>query len=203
MSDTSDNQVCAEAQELIDRAWVSEDPDTAEALLKQAHALLVPLVSRGVSHAQYLCASGTLSTELKDEDEFEKRYLELIEAASKQGHAKAQFHLGQAYDNGGDLGHHPELSAYWFRLSAEQGYCYAQWVHGLNLMNGTGVARNVELGLEYIQRAADGKFEGALQFVADAYAEGKHGYPKDSELSQMWRAKLSDPDVIGYRLHES
>ena len=197
MANGSDDRICAEAEELVDRAWVTEDPDTVDALLKEAHRLLVPLVAKGLPHAQYLHACCTLGTEGKDEAEYDRRYCELIEAAAKQGHAKAQFRLGQLYDDG-ELGRNPELSAHWFKLSAEQGYPYAQWVHGLNLMNGTGMEKDPQLGLQYIQRAADGKFEGALQFVADAYAEGKHGYSKDPELSQRWRSKLSDLDVTGY-----
>jgi hypothetical protein len=54
------------------------------------------------------------------------------------------------------------------------------------------------LGITFIRKAAENKFEGALQFIADAYEEGKFGFPKDLQLAAFWREKLQDDDVIGY-----
>jgi TPR repeat protein len=77
-------------------------------------------------------------------------------------------------------------------------YAYAQWVHGLNLLNGTGIPADVELGLQFIRKAADGKFEGAIKFVADAYAQGRYDFPRDEALAQQWLAKLDSAEIIGY-----
>jgi len=198
MYTNEDVEACAEAERLIDTAWTSEDPVASGSFLKQAYFLLRPLVEKRMPHALYLHACCTLSHEVKDEQEFDRRYFGLIKEAAEKGHAKAQFRLGQAYDRGGDLGEDPQQSAAWFRKSAEQGYAYAQWVHGLNLLKGEAVPRDDKLGIEYIQKAAAGKFEGALEFIANAYAEGQHGFPRDESRSQTWRAKLKEPGVIGY-----
>jgi TPR repeat protein len=97
-----------------------------------------------------------------------------------------------------DLEHAAEKSAYWFSLSAEQRYVHGQWVHGWNLFGGRGLPKDEALGITFICKAAENKFEGALQFIADAYEEGKFGFPKDPQLAAFWREKLQDDDVIHY-----
>jgi uncharacterized protein len=89
---------------------------------------------------------------------------------------RAQFMLGQMYEPDNDLPADAVASASSFEKSALQGYPYAQWVHGINLLDGRSVESNEALALDFIQRAAEGRFEGAIEFVADAYAAGTHGY---------------------------
>jgi uncharacterized protein len=193
-----DNASCDEAERLIKAFCSTEDKEAGGELRRKAGELLLPLVKRGMPHARYLYACYLLAKEITDKAAYEQRYFSLIESAAHQGHAKAQFRLGQAYDEGGELGHNAAVSAHWFKLSAEQGYAYAQWVHGLNLLHGVGTAKDEDQGLVYIRRAAEGKFEGAIQFISDAYSEGRFGFPKDKLHSEEWRKKLQDPDVVGY-----
>jgi TPR repeat protein len=186
---------CAEAEQLIDR-WGARGEDES---MDRAYQLLVPLVEKQMPAAMYLYACYLVSRECANEEDAERRYIELIQAAAHAGHAAAQFRLGQELDRGGDLlPHDAEQSANWFRLAAEQGDPYAQWVHGLNLLSGLGIPKDEALGLQFIERAAVGKFGGALEFLADAYLVGAHGYPKDESKSQLLRKRLQDPDVIGF-----
>jgi TPR repeat protein len=101
--------------------------------LRDARKLLKSLVEKNIAEAQYLAASFALADEFTSDADFNKWRYNLIHQAAESGHARAQFVLGQAYGQYGDLEHDPEKSAYWFSLSAEQGYPPAQWEHGLNL----------------------------------------------------------------------
>jgi uncharacterized protein len=188
----------AAAERLVDAATSASNEAASGDLMEQAHRLLLPLVERRLPAAQYLYACYFLSREYKRAKEIEPRFIELIQASARAGHAAAQFRLGQMLDRGGELGHNAQQSARWFRLSAEQGYAYAQWVHGLNLLFGTGLQKDETLGLQFIERAAAAKLEGVLAFLADAYAAGKYGYPKDEEKAAAFRQRLQAPDVIGF-----
>jgi TPR repeat protein len=176
----------------------AENADHASRGLRDARKLLKPLVEKSIAEAQYLAASFALAHEFKSDAAFEKWRYDLLHKAAGSGYAPAQFALGQAYDRGGDLGHDPEKSAYWFSLSAEQAYPHGQWVHGCNLLGGSGLPKDEALGITFIRKAAENKFEGALQFIADAYEDGKFGFRKDPQLATFWRKKLQDDDVIGY-----
>jgi len=193
-----DRADCAEAESLVDRAMHTSDQAVCDELMDRAYQLLVPLVTKQMPAAQYLYACDFLSRECEREEDIERRYIELIQAAARAGHASAQFRLGQMLDRGGELDHDAKQSAYWFRLLAEQGDPYAQWVHGLNLLSGDGLPKDESLGLKFIERAAAGKFEGALDFLADAYAAGTYGYPKDEKQAEFLRQHMLDADVIGY-----
>jgi hypothetical protein len=65
-------------------------------------------------------------------------------------------------------------------------------------LSGRGISKDEELGLTFIKEAGDEKFEGAIKFIVDAYANGTYGYPKDEEKSAIWWKKLTSKDVIHY-----
>lgn len=189
---------CARAEALIDQAYECTDESLHDSLLAQAHELLAPLVAAGTPEALYLHACCTLSREGLDDQAFEARYIALIQQAAHAGDQRAQFRLGQMYEPDSELPAHAQASAYWFEMSALQGYPYAQWVHGLNLWTGHGRPRDEALGLDFIRRAAEGRFEGAIQFVADAYSAGKHGFAKDEAQAELWRQRLNESGLLRY-----
>lgn len=196
--DQKDLAECADAEDLVARAMHMADSTARDELLERAYRLLLALVGKQLPTAQYLYACNFLSRECDRQEAIEARYIELIQAAAHAGHVHAQFRLGQMYDRGGELDHDAEQSAHWFQLSAEQGDPYAQWVHGVNLLHGAGLAQDQALGLKFIERAAAGKFEGALAFLAEAYATGDYGYPKDEKRAESYRQHMLDADVIGF-----
>ncbi|MCP3703715.1 MAG: hypothetical protein GY954_12405 [Alteromonas sp.] len=65
-------------------------------------------------------------------------------------------------------------------------------------LSGEGIEKNEEMGLAFIKRSAELKFEGAVKFMADACASGTHGQEKNEEKSALWWKKLSDPALIHY-----
>ncbi len=177
---------------------LAENADCASRGLRDARRLLKPLVEKNIAEAQYLAASFALANEFESDAAFEKWRYDLLQKAAESGYAPAQFSLGQAYGRGGDLGYDPEKSAYWFSLSAEQGYPQGQWEHGLNLLGGSGLPKDEALGIAFIRKAAENKYQGALEFIADAYDAVKFGFQKDPQLATFWREKLKDDDVIHY-----
>jgi hypothetical protein len=198
MTKSAEEKICAQAERLINRAHTSVDEREYEPLLREAYGLLLPLVSAEHPAAMFLHGCNTLSFELLDDTAFEEEYIALMQRAANLGHPKAQFVLGQMYEKGGELDADPEASATWFEKSALQGYAYAQWVHGLNLLTGVGLPRNEPLGLDFIRKAADGKFEGAIEFMIQAYENGEHGFALDAEIASDWRRRLLDPEVIPF-----
>jgi TPR repeat protein len=129
-----------------------------------------------------------------DWDEFEKRHLFEVSAAAEAGSASAQFQLACTLDNEPTI----RESSLLFKAAAEQGHTYSKWCYGLNLLSGRGIEKNEALGLLYIEAAGKEKFEGAIQFLPRAYAEGTYGYPKDEGVAAAWWAKLKDNDVVRY-----
>jgi TPR repeat protein len=198
MTSPDNAEVCTRAEALIDQAFNSEDEVLGDALKRQAHQLLAPLVAAGFPEALYLHACCTLYLEGLEDQAQEERYITLIQRAAHGGEERAQFRMGQMHEPESELEADAAASAHWFELSAMQGYPYAQWVHGLNLRTGHGRPRDEALGLDFIRRAAEGRFEGAIQFVADAYAAGTHGYPKDEVQAEIWRRRLDEPGVMSY-----
>jgi TPR repeat protein len=195
---TTDEENCARAEALIHQAYECSDQPLSDTLMRQAHQMLAPLVAAGVPEALYLHACSTLSFEGLDEEAHGQRYIELIRQSAHAGNKRAQFRLGQMYEPDSELDADPAASALWFEKSAMQGHPYAQWVHGLNLLNGNGGRRDEALALDFIRRAAEGRFEGAIQFVADAYASGIYGLQKDEAAAEIWRRRLDEPGVMRY-----
>lgn len=70
----------------------------------------------------------------------------------------------------------------------------------MNLLGGRGLPKDGALGITYIRKAAENKYEGSLKFIADAYEgeEGKFGFQKDPQMATFWREKLQDDDVFHY-----
>jgi TPR repeat protein len=85
-----------------------------------------------------------------------------------------------------------------FHLQPNKAIPPAEWEHGLNLLGGTGLSKDEALGITFIRKAAENKYEGVLQFIADAYEEGKFGFQKDPQLATFWREKIQNDDVIHY-----
>lgn len=194
--DRSDQSIIDEAKALLKAANYSSDFELHEDLRKRALALLAPLVERKQPEALYL--SIRVSHDPQDPEYTEEKardlFLSLLREAAEAGSIEAKFRLACELDEDKTR----EEASKLFQEAAEAGHAYAMWVHGLNLYGGTGLPQNKEKGIEFILKAADLKFEGAIQFVSDAYASGLHGFPKDEVESAKWLKKLRDKDLITY-----
>ena len=127
-------------------------------------------------------------------EEFDVAYRAQVEAAAAAGSIEAQFRLACELDQPETR----ERSADLFKQAAQAGYPYAMWCHGLDLLSGNGLAKNELAGLDYIRRAGELKFEGAIHFISAAYGSGSHGFPIDKEQAALWWKRLADTDLIRY-----
>lgn len=184
-----------EARALWNAACRATDEFRYDQLILWTREVLRPLVEAKNPEALWLqcCLPREWGEHISDEEN-DRRYLLQVREAADAGNPEAKFYLACEMDE------EPTIteSARLFKEAAEQGYSYAKWCHGLNLLSGRGVEKNEALGLRYIQESADEKFEGAIKFLADAYAYGGYGFPKDQSIAASWWSKLKHRDVIRY-----
>ena len=187
--------IIKEAKALLNAAWNTPSPERYAQLLGWVRESLQPLAEEKYPDALWLlCSMPKENSENLDWKEFERRHLLEVRAAAEAGSASAQFHLACELDSEPTV----RESSLLFKAAAEQGHTYSKWCYGLNLLSGRGIDKDEALGLRYIEAAGNEKFEGAIQFLSKAYAEGTYGYPKDEGVAAAWWAKLKDKDVIRY-----
>jgi TPR repeat protein len=77
-----------------------------------------------------------------------------------------------------------------------QGYAPAQWVFGIDTLNGIGVDENHEKGRFFIELSAGQGYEYALDFLIESYAKGNNGFAVDEKESNKWVfvKNLMNPD---------
>lgn len=186
--------IITEIKALLHAAWNTTDDLRFETLIEWVNSLLQPLLDIEYPEALWIKCIMPITDDSISDEEFDKMHLAQVRKAAEAGNISAKFSLACILDE------EPTLveSASLFKEAAEAGHVYSKWCHGLNLLSGRGIQKNKELGLSYIKEAGEAKFEGAIKFIADAYANGTYGYPKDEEKSAIWWKKLSNKDVIGY-----
>ena len=185
----------AEAKALIHAAYKSTDDQRMDTLVNWAYEILRPLAEAGVPEALWLTSSlSQVWGKTVHEKDFATEYKRRLREAAAAGDPSAQFQWACELDHESRF----EESSAFYRAAAAQGHAYAQWCYGLNLVNGQGVPKDPQLGVSYILRSGEGKFEGAIRFLAEAYANGTHGFPKDEEASAAWWKKLSDKALVRY-----
>ena len=182
-----------EAKALLEAAWNTSDENRYDQLIAWAREIIEPLAKSGYPPALWLKCSLPYDADLSEEV-VEKLHREQVEKAVAAGNVDAKFNLAIELDEEPTQ----KRSASLFKEVAETGHAYAMWCHGLNLLSGNGLEKNEQEGLSFIIKSAENKFEGAIQFVANAYANGTYGFSKDEEASALWWKKLYDSDVISY-----
>ena len=184
-----------EAKALLNAAWNTPSQSRYHQLVSWAQESLQPLID--VNHPEalwLLCSIPKEGTEHLSADEFDRQYMNEVRAAAEAGSSSAKFFLACELDAEPTIQESAEL----FKEAADQGHSYSKWCHGLNLLSGRGSEKDEALGLRYIEEAANEKFEGAIQFLYNAYTNGTYGYPKDESVAASWWIKLKDKDVIRY-----
>ncbi len=108
-----------------------------------------------------------------DGEAFFPKAVEAIRKLADSGDAIALFHMGKFYDNGNGVDKAPEEAAKWYELAARKGEIRA--CHNLALMKlrGDEIARDIEGGLELLERAADAGEPDSAEIAADYYRRRK------------------------------
>ena len=102
-----------------------------------------------------------------------------------QGHAEAQYELGNMYARGLGVTEDDAAALRWFRRAADQGHAEAEFFIGWMYVNGEGVAQDHAEGLRWYRRAAGRGHAPAQIKLGNMYGFGE-GTARDDVLSHMW-----------------
>lgn len=184
--------VLNEAKVLLDvRACCSSETVISE-IENWVRQLLRPLADNGDAHASYLL--GGLENELHSGESFDDFVLNQFLTGADANIPEAMFYLAHWYWENGQKAKALPL----YKKAAEAGHAYAMWCYGLDLMSGSGGEEDQQEGLRQIEKAAHLKFEGAIQFMANAYASGQYGFTKDDRRAAEWFREMGSPDLIRF-----
>jgi len=118
------------------------------------------------------------------DDNFEKA-VPLLEALAKEGHAEAQYILGDCYADGEGVTQNDAKAIEWYKKSAEQGNVDAQLTLGFAYDQGKGVPQDYAKAAEWYRKAVDQGNVEAGAYLADLYFHGdgiSQDYAKAFEL---------------------
>lgn len=189
-------------------SWIKHEPsiqkllDTARRHLKhdrftEASAVLVPLVANENPEALYLGASYSWDNETVQA--FESRYLDWITRAAKQDFPPALFVLGVCYNTGDLVNIDKHKAAQLFKRAAELKHAASEYTHAIDLLYGTnGIEKNEAMGIKFLLKAKEHKFQGAFELLARVYEKGEFGFQVDPSKAASLRAEAHGEGVIGW-----
>jgi len=159
--------------------------------VEDARKVLEPIALIGEPTAVTLLSQ--ISHESEAQDAWEARQRVAVEAAATKGFAPALYLLGLCYDEG-ELGYpvSKAKAAKLFAQAAEKGHVHSQWIHALDLLNGSnGVQRDESLGRIYLQHAAEANLKRALESLAEFHRTGAFGFSRDEQLAAQIAARAA------------
>jgi len=116
-----------------------------------------------------------------------------IRSAAEQGDAKAQFTLGEMYDQGRGVEQDYAEAAKWYQKSAKQGNADAQYSLGWMYAVGRGVTRDDAEAVKWYRQAAEQGHTVAQVNLGMMYAEGRGVAQNDAEAAK-WYAKVGEQE---------
>ena len=111
---------------------------------------------------------------------YEEKSLAWYRKAAEQGHAGAQFAVGEACRNGSGIPRDKDEALRWYRKAAEQGHAEAQYRLALMYHDGDGVPMDKAEVIRLFRMAAKGGDAEALWRLGKMYEKGD-GLPQDRE----------------------
>jgi TPR repeat protein/serine/threonine protein kinase len=108
--------------------------------------------------------------------------------AAEQGHAVAQFSLGNCYYNGSGVAQDCQKAFYWYTKAAEQGHAVAQLGLGNCYYNGFGVAKDYKKAVYWYTKAAEQGHAVAQCSLGTRYYNGE-GVAQDYNKAVYWYTK--------------
>jgi len=115
--------------------------------------------------------------------------------AAEQGDARAQFKLGEMYDNGEGVPQDYAEAMKWWRKAAEQGVPEAQHNLGVMYDNGRGVPQDYAEAMQWYRKAAKQGHAPAQSNIGYMYSHGE-GVPQDKAEAMKWYRKASEQGII-------
>ena len=99
--------------------------------------------------------------------------LKLLSPLAQNGHATAQYNLGEMYYNGNGVAQDYKEAMKWYRLAADQGLAGAQNILGYMYFIGRGVTQDYNEAVKWYRLAADQGLAGAQYFTGLLYYKGR------------------------------
>lgn len=106
-------------------------------------------------------------------------------ALAEQGHADAQYKLGDMYSHGQGVLRDDKQAVNWYTRAAGQGHADAQTMLGVIYDHGLGVQEDDKQAVNWYTRAAGQNHVDAQFSLGLMYAEGR-GVPQDDIRAYMW-----------------
>lgn len=111
--------------------------------------------------------------------------------AAEQGHADAQYQLGECYRYGWGVKENKGLAAKWYGRAAEQEHADAQYQLGECYLFGEGLNENEESAVKWYAIAAEKGHADAQYQLGECYRYG-WGVEKNLALAQEWHEKAKE-----------
>lgn len=87
-----------------------------------------------------------------------------------------------------------------FQEAAQKGDAEGQYLLGLMLLSGDGVAQDVDSGLRWIRKAADQNLLEAVNKLGFVYLSGLHGAPRDIDQAVSYLTRAAERDELNAML---
>jgi TPR repeat protein len=124
--------------------------------VEELYQLIAPFIEANDPYAQLLYSSFSLERLNESDDDFEKRSVTLLKAASEGGLADASYRLGVLYLYGDMTSGTDENSSVYFERAISQGHSHSKFTYGFNLYYGTDqTVQNKPRGLQLLKEAAE------------------------------------------------
>ena len=101
------------------------------------------------------------------------------------GHPRAQYYLGNMYENGFGVAIDLAEAARWYRLSADQGDVYSQTHLGYLYERALGVPRDDALAAQWYAKSAAAGNESGETSLGRMYRDGR-GVARDYKVAEKW-----------------
>ena len=138
----------------------------------------------GAEQAKRIIAlAGKAKDPASDEDNV--KAAEWFRRAAEQGHAEAQYHLGDAYYFGHGVQQDDAEAVRWYRQAAEQRHANAQLNLGYAYAHGEGIAENRTEAIRWYRLAAE-QDNAEAQFNLGLVYDHARGVQRDLEEAVKW-----------------
>jgi len=139
-----DNAIKEKADQLFENGDVEE-----------LYQLIEPFINANDPYALLLYSSFSLERLNESDEDFEKRSVALLKAASEGGLADASYRLGVLYLYGDLSSEQDQSSSFYFERAIAQGHSHSKFTYGFNLYYGTDqIEQHKTRGLQLLKEAA-------------------------------------------------
>lgn len=140
--------------------------------VEDLYELIEPFIAANDPYAQLLYSSFSLERLNESDEDFEKRSVALLKAASEGGLADASYRLGVLYLYGDMTAEQDQPSTFYFERAISQGHSHSKFTHGFNLYYGNDQTKQDKpRGLQLLQEAANEGIELAAEELKIIYSK--------------------------------